>query len=82
MQSVEEGIGTGNTLDDVDSEPSEEAEQDSEFDDNAEISDSEKPDLTMSKVQKRMWSELAATKIVVVHVLKTHVHWFEPFRQK
>ena len=44
MQPAEGRIGTGNTLDDLDSAPTEEAGQDSDFDENAEISELEKRD--------------------------------------
>jgi hypothetical protein len=44
VQPAAEGIGTSNTLDGFDSEPTEEAGRDSEFDENAEISELEKRD--------------------------------------
>jgi hypothetical protein len=44
VQPREEGIGTGDTLDDLDSEQTEEDERGSQFDKNAETSELEKRD--------------------------------------
>jgi hypothetical protein len=64
VDPAEEGILPGDTLDDIGSQPTEELNEGSIFDENLEILALEKVTLTTKSEQNRMRSKLTATQNV------------------